>query len=391
MKLRKKLSITALVFLFVIGILSGCSSSSSTDSKGTEKSTDKSSGNKDELQIGAIFPLTGNGASYGKMYKQGVELAVEEINEAGGVDGKKLSVIYEDGRAEPKTSVQAAQTLAAKNLPFIMSAYTGVTLGILPIAERNKIMVINGGGQGDDLAGASPYLFNTIPLLGLEVEVLAKYLGEEKSDLKKGYIIHVDDDSGRSGLNKFTEEFKKVGGEIVGSGSHKMGETNFRAILTQAKAKKPDFIYIASHGQDAKLIIDQTRELGINVPIVNTSWTIIPEIVNSPNAQGVMHTSFAFNPDEEWLANFKEKYDTDQVTSYVSNYYDAVKVFAEAYEYAVEKGYGTDGEAISKAILEIKEFESANGKVTFQDDGTSVRQIDISVIEDNQSKLIKSY
>lgn len=391
MKLRKKLSITALVFLFVIGILSGCSSSSSTDSKGTEKSTNKSSGNKDELQIGAIFPLTGNGASYGKMYKQGVELAVEEINEAGGVDGKKLSVIYEDGRAEPKTSVQAAQTLAAKNLPFIMSAYTGVTLGILPIAERNKIMVINGGGQGDDLAGASPYLFNTIPLLGLEVEVLAKYLGEEKSDLKKGYIIHVDDDSGRSGLNKFTEEFKKVGGEIVGSGSHKMGETNFRAILTQAKAKKPDFIYIASHGQDAKLIIDQTRELGINVPIVNTSWTIIPEIVNSPNAQGVMHTSIAFNPDEEWLANFKEKYDTDQVTSYVSNYYDAVKVFAEAYEYAVEKGYGKDGEAISKAILEIKEFESANGKVTFQDDGTSVRQIDISVIEDNQSKLIKSY
>lgn len=394
--LKKKYRYILVVLVIIISLLAGCSGSSTSTSdqgstSGKDKNTNDTSVGKDMLTMGAIFPLTGNGATYGKMYKQGVELAIEEINAAGGVDGKQLAVKYEDGRGEPKASVQAAQSLAAKNYPFIMSAYTGVTLGILPIAERNKIAVINGGGQGDNLAGASPYLFNTIPLLGLEVEVLAKYLGEEKSELKKAYVIYVDDDSGRSGLDKFSEEFAKYGGEVIGSGSHKLGETNFRALLTQAKAKKPDIIYIASHGQDAKNTIDQARELGIDVQIVNTSWTVIPEIVSDPNAQGIIHTSIAFNPNKDWLTKYKEKYGTDQVSSYVSNYYDAVKIFAKAYEYAVEKGYGTDGEAIAKAISEIKKFESANGTITFKDDGTSVRQIDISVIEDNKSKVIKTY
>ncbi|WP_077211670.1 ABC transporter substrate-binding protein [Bacillus dakarensis] len=377
-------------FILFLGILSGCSSSSSStgDNEGSDGSN---STNGDTIAIGAIFPLTGAGATYGEMYKQGVDLAIEEINAAGGVNGKPLSVIYEDGRAEPKTSVQAIQTLAAKDIPFVLSAYTGVTLGILPTAERNKITVINGGGQGDELAGASPFLFNTIPLLGLEVEVLVKYLTEEKPELKNAYVIHVDDDSGRSGLNKFTEEFAKNGGEILGSGSHKFGETNFRAILTKAKASNPDLLYIASHGQDAKLVIDQAKELGIQSQIVNTSWTVIPEIVTNPNGQGIIHTSIAFNPAEEWLAKYKEKYGTDQVSSYVSNYYDAVKIFAQAYEYAIENGLGEDGEAIANAIKEIKEFESANGIITFNDDGTSIRQIDVSEIVDNQSNLIKSY
>ena len=98
------------------------------------------------------------------MYKQGISTLLLEMNTAGGMNGKQLSVIYEDGRAEPKTSVQAMQTLAAKDTPLILSAYTGATLSILPTAERNQVTVINGGGQGDELAGASPYLFNTIPL-----------------------------------------------------------------------------------------------------------------------------------------------------------------------------------------------------------------------------------
>lgn len=382
----KRIRVLLFSIVLIMGVfLAACSSSSSTKgSEGGEKDTKT-------IEIGAIFPLTGAGASYGEMYKQGVDLAVEEINTAGGINGKQLSVIYEDGRAEPKTSVQAMQTLAAKDTPLILSAYTGATLSILPTAERNKITVINGGGQGDELAGASPYLFNTIPLLGLEVEVLTKYLSEELPDLKNAYIIHVDDDSGRSGLDKFTEEFTKNGGNVIGSGSHKFGETNFRAILTKVKASKPDLLYIASHGQDAKLILDQANELGIDAQIVNSSWTIIPEVVKNPNGQGIIHTSIAFNPEKEWLNKYKEKYGTDQVSSYVSNYYDAVKIFAEAYEYAGEKGYGEDGEAISKAISEIKEFKSANGTISFNDDGTSIRQIDVSEIKDNQSVLIKSY
>jgi branched-chain amino acid transport system substrate-binding protein len=398
--MKKRLSMV-FYLLLALFVVVGCSSTGSSSGSSTETNSDSETSNnttansggssEDTLTIGAILPLTGSGAAYGEMFKKGIELAVEEINANGGIDGKQLAVDYQDGRAEPKASVQAAQTLAAKDYPAIISAYTGVTLAVLPIAERNNMVVFNGGGQGDSLAGASPNLFNTIPLLGLEVEVLARYIGEEMKDSKKAFVIHVDDDSGRSGLEEFKKDFSKYGGEIVGSGSHNLGETNYRPILIKAKAANPDLIYIASHGQDAKLAIDQARQLGIKAQIVNTSWTIIPKIVSDPDAQGVVHTSLAFNPDKEWLDKFEKKYGTREVSSYVANYYDAIKIFKEAYEYAKEKGYGTDGNAVVKAINELKEFKSANGTITFREDGTSVRQVDISIIKDKKSQVIKTY
>jgi branched-chain amino acid transport system substrate-binding protein len=388
----------------VLALISACSNASSQgnaknsgvnnaqQTSNKDSSTpDKKSGNNETITIGGIFPLTGSGAQYGEWYKQGAELAIEDINNAGGIKGKKLVGEYQDGRAEPKASVLAAQDLSAKGITAILSAYTGVTLAVLPIAERNNIVVFNGGGQGDALAGASPHLFNTIPLLGLEVEALVKYLREEKKDLKTAYVVYVDDDSGRTGLKIFKEQFEKLGGKVVESGSHKAGETNFRSILIKAKASNPDLIYIAAHGNDAKLTIDQIRELGIKSQIVNTSWTIIPDILNSASAQGIIHTALKFNPDKAWVDRYKQKYGTDQVSSYVANFYDAVMVYKKAYEYAVDKGYGTDGKALIKAIKEIKSFESANGKLEFKDDGTSIRDVNIAVIKDKTSQVVKSY
>jgi branched-chain amino acid transport system substrate-binding protein len=394
----------ALVMTAVMGCASSSVNNSSESNQNTQANntantqpsntqpseTEKSTLSDEEIVIGAVFPLTGNGASYGKLFKQGSDLAMEDINNAGGINGKKLRIDYQDGRGEPKASVLAAQDLAAKGYPAVLASYTGATLAILPIAERSNMAVFNGGGQGEALAGASPNLFNTIPLLSLELDVLAKYIGED-TPFKTAYTIHVDDDSGRYGLTKFEEEFAKYGGRVLGSGSHKLGETNFRNILIKSKSSNPELLYISSHGQDAKLIIDQAREVGIKVQIINTSWTIIPEIISSPQAQGIIHTSLAFDPDKEWLDRFTEKFGTDQVSTYIANYYDAVMVFAKAYEHAVEKGYGTDGEAIVKAVNELKSFDSVNGKLIFNDDGTSVRDVNVSEIKENKSQLIKSY
>jgi branched-chain amino acid transport system substrate-binding protein len=358
----KRIFAFLLTVTMVVALLSACGVSSSqknvkdagankdqqTSNKDNSSSTDKKSDTNGTITIGAIFPLTGVGAAYGQFYKQGVELALDDINSSGGIKGKKVTAEYQDGRGEPKTSVLAAQDLATKGYPAFLSAYTDATLAVLPIAERNNIVVFNGGGQGDALAGASPNLFNTVPLLKLEVEALVKYLREEKKDLKTAYVIHVDDDSGRSGLKAFKGEFEKLGGKVLESAAHKSGETNFRSILIKAKAANPDIIYIASHGNDAKLTIDQAHELGIKSQIVNTSWTIIPDILNDPNAQGIIHTALKFNPDNAWVDRYKKKFGTDQISNYVANYYDAVMVFKKAYEYAVDKGYGTDGKAIVK-------------------------------------------
>lgn len=392
---------TLFFMVFMIFLLSACTGSNEQTSNEQDtnastnddtEATEASDGDFDgTITIGAVYSLSGMGASYGELWRTGTEMAVNEINENGGLDGKELVVDYQDGQGKPKESVQAAQNLAGKNVPVILTGYTGATLGLLPIAERNQITVINGGAQGNALAGASPYLFNTIPLVGLEVEILAKYLGEE-TDFKTIYVLYVNDDSGKGTYETLAQEVEKYDMEIIGSDTHELDETNYRSVLIKAKDANADVLYIASHGNDAKLIIDQARDIGIESQLVINSWSIIPEIINNPNAEGVIHTTVSTTPRQEWLERYKAEYGDDNPSSYIINYYDAVMMFAEAYNYAQENGYGTDGEAIRKAIDEIRTFESAGeGELALREDGTVERPIDVGVFENNESKLIKQY
>jgi branched-chain amino acid transport system substrate-binding protein len=390
----KRLSIIILSVVMLV-VLAACGGQQSGSTNTTEKKGDSMAGAKtkdsgDTLTIGAILPLTGPGAVTGESMKNGIDFAVEDINNAGGIKGKKLVIDYQDGKGDPKTSVLAAQNLTAKGYSFALTTYSSATLAILPVAERGKMTLVNGGAQSDELAGASPYLFNTIPLLSHEVDVLAKYAARD-GGMKTAFIIHNDEDSGKAGLDRFTEQFEKNGGKIVGNASHKVGETNFRSIILKAKNSKADAIYIASYDQDAKIIIDQIRELGLKQQILVTSWVIFEELLKSQNGQGIIYSQLALNPKKEWMDRFGKKYNTKLAQLFNVTYYDSVMVFKRAYEYAVDKGYGKDGDALRKAIAEIKKFDSVSGSIEFREDGTSVRPVNIAIIKDQKSQIIKEY
>lgn len=399
---RKIIPILVIVLLIILSACGNQQSSSNSSSNNSNSSNSNSNneaekaddtGNKDDgdsITIGAILPLTGPGATTGENMKMGIDFAVEDINNAGGVNGKQLVVDYQDGKGDPKASVLAAQNLTAKGYSFALTTYSSATLAILPVAERGKMTLVNGGAQSDALAGASPYLFNTIPLLGHEVDVLAKYAAEE-GNIKTAFIIHNDEDAGHSGLEKFTEQFESNGGKVVGSATHRVGETNFRSIILKAKSSNADAIYIASYDQDAKMIIDQIRELGLKQQILVTSWVIFEDLIKSPNGQGIIYSQLALDPEKEWMDRFSKKYNTEMAQLFNVTYYDSVMVFKEAYEYAVEKGYGTDGDALKKAISEIKKFDSISGSIEFNDDGTSIRPVNIAVIKDQSTQIIKEY
>jgi len=138
------------------------------------------------IKIGAILPLTGSGASYGVWMKGGTEMAAEEINAGGGIAGRKLEVIYEDHAADASKAVNAMRRLVeVEKVPFTLTSYSSPTLAVQPIGAQSKVLMMNGGGQSDNLANKE-YLYNNIPVVSNEVGVLSNWLEgsqvQERSD-----------------------------------------------------------------------------------------------------------------------------------------------------------------------------------------------------------------
>ena len=245
-------------------------------------------------------------------------------------------------------------------------------------------MVVNPGAQGSALGGASDYLINLLPLLEDENVVLGQYLSEQGH--QTAAIIHVDDDSGESAAAEFTDAFEAAGGEIVAVSSHEFGASDIRPQLTQIAAENADVLYIGSHGQDALNIIEQAREVGIESQIANTSWVVIPEVTSAPAAQGLVHTMLTYEAPE-FEAEYAERYGSES-SPFAINTYEAVLVFAAAFQHSVENGYGTDGAGLRQSILEIGEFDGVGGSLVFREDGTVVRPVAIAEIRDGSSEVL---
>lgn len=343
-----------------------------------------------KIVIGGLWATSGPSAAYGEWYSNGANLAVKEINDAGGLNGKtKIELKIKDTQAQADTAVTALQGLIGEDVRFVESAFSSQTLALMPIANQRKIPVMNGGAQSPLLAETGKFLFNDIPLIYKESQVLAKYLKDE-AKLGKAAVIHTSDDGGVAAFKSFKESYEGHGGQVVAVESGKYQGTDFRSQLTKLKESGADVLMIGAFGLDSNNIISQVREIGWDVQIANTSWVAIPDVLANPAAEGLIHTSIPFTPTPAFSAAYKAAYGKDATTGYIGNYYDGIKVWAAAYEKASAGGtVDPDGQAVMNALHEIKTFDSSYGsKLSFDDKGVADRPISISRISGGKSSIL---
>ena len=375
---RRTLIAVAAVTL-VVGV-AACGNAASSTGKGAS----------DKIVIGGLWALSGPSAAYGDWYSNAANLAVKEINDAGGLNGKtKIDLKIVDTQAKPGPAVIALQSLVGQDVAFVLSSFSSQTLALMPIANQRHIPVINGGAQSPALAETGGFLFNTIPLIYKESEVLAKYL-HTAAKLSKAAVLYTSDDGGVSAYKNFKTAYEADGGVVVAQESGEYQGTDFRSQLTKLKASGADVLVIGAFGQDSNNIITQAREIGWNVQIANTSWVAIPDVLKNPAAEGLIHTSIPFHPTAKFVAAYKALYGKEPTTGYIGNYYDAVMVFAKAYEKASKGGtVKPDGNAIVAAIRAIKTFDSSYGsKLSFDAKGVADRPISISKISGGKDTVI---
>jgi branched-chain amino acid transport system substrate-binding protein len=340
------------------------------------------------IKIGAILPLTGSGASYGVWMKGGAEMAAEEINAAGGIMGRKLEVIYEDHAADASKAVNAMRRLVeVEKVPFTLTSYSAPTLAIQPIGAQSKVVMMNGGGQSDNLANKD-YLYNNIPVVSNEVGVIADWLARDKK-LKAAVVIVANDEAGRNAAKTFREKFGAAGGNVLAEEQVALEATDFRAQLAKLKARGGDLLFISSYGRNVAIIADQARELGITLPMAATSWVLVPEVMKSKGAEGMLITKLPFNADSPFANKFKQKYNTD-AGFFAVQYYSGVKIFARAAEEAMKKGGGTlTGEGVKNAIESLRGFDTIAGRLVFQPNHAAVMDIEAGVLKGGKVEVEK--
>lgn len=339
-----------------------------------------------EIKIGAILPLTGSGAKYGQSAKNGIELALEEINESGGINGNIIKVIYEDSKLEPKEGISAIRKfLTIEKVPAIIGAMaSSVTLAIAPIAEENKIVLLSPTSSSADITDAGDYIFRNTYSDIYEGGRMASYVYVHKKYHRVG-ILHINNDFGVGLSRNFTERFEELGGKVVITESYEQDATDFRSQLSKVEQTNPDAIYLVGYSEMGT-ILRQAKELRIETPFFSCILFEDPKILETAGeaADGVFYAFPAYNPDSgsehisKFVQAFEKKYGK-KPNIYAASSYDSMKILAKAME---QGGFSSNG--IKEALYSIKDFQGVTGKTSFDQNGDVTKPIGIKQVNNGE-------
>ncbi|WP_336269955.1 ABC transporter substrate-binding protein [Vreelandella arctica] len=348
----------------------------------------------DDIEIGAVFPLSGPNATYGDIFMSGADLAAKHINE-DGLLSENLNILYEDSQALPQQGVVAMNKLVnVESVPYVLSAFTGVSKAISTLAQRSQTVAVNGGGVGPDLAELGEYFWNVIPLANNEVGALAKYavndLGHERFTL-----VYVDDPLGESIRDELEEMLPSLGAELVESHSIAASAQQFSGLAARVRSDNPDVVYVASYGSQQLQIVKQLRDNGVKAQIASYSAFSVPELQDQEEAQGALFTtqSFEWASDDPITKRFVDDYKAEHgknPTSYIANYYNAVRVFGLLAQALEEQDKELTGANLLAERKATNTFELVGGTVSFQENGTLLAPIQVLEVDGSGSGKVVS-
>ena len=295
------------------------------------------SGSKsDTIKIGGLYPLSGPVAVYGVEAKNGVALAIEEINAAGGIDGKMVSLIAEDDEGNPEKTVNAYKKLTAKDgVKMIIGSLTsGCTQAITSLAQAQKVVVVAPAATMASITDAGDYIFRVCFIDPFQGTVGAKFSAENLGKKRAAVLYDVGNDYSVGLYENFKIAFEAAGGTMVAEESYNTGDKDFNAQLTKIKNADPDVVYLPDYYSTVALIARQLRAQGITVPIVGADgWGGITENAGDEVLNGFYSDHYAADSTDakviEFVSKYKTKYSATP-TAFAALGYDAMYVIKDA-------------------------------------------------------------
>lgn len=338
-----------------------------------------------DILVGMLTPLSGSSAAIGPYMKNGAQLAVNEINAAGGVNGRQLKLVVEDEACDPKTAAAGAAKLVTQQVVVSVGGYcSSATLPTLSIFGKSNIPMIIPAANSNDLVKNTPK--NVFLLNGTGAQQAQAAVEFMKGAGIKAVALVDDNTSYSKDITTRTAEDLKAVPEVkvVGQQSVTAGESDYSAAVTSIVRAKPELVYWTGYYQEGGLLIKQLRSAGYTGKVMVADGSVDKQLITiagAGNAEGVLatmtQTPQTIPGGDEWIAKYKKAFNADP-GPYSPQSYDAVRVAAEA----VKSANSTKGDAVITALTKLDGFPIFSGPLKFTPEHTlSEGGFDILVVK----------
>ena len=364
-----------MITLFSIGIFSAC----------TKKSTN-------EIIVGQFGSMTGAEATFGQSTDEGIRLAVEEINNAGGIKGKKIKLITMDdqGKAEEAASVVTRLIEQEQIVALLGEVASSRSLAAAPIAQAKKIPMVTPSSTNPKVTEVGDYIFRTCFIDPFQGTVMARFAIENLKLKKVAVLRDVKSDYSVGLADFFIQKFKELGGQIVAEASYQSGDVDFKAQLTQLKSSNPEGLFIPGYYTEVGLIARQINELGIKAKLMGGDGWDSPKLseIGGKNVDGGTFSNHYSNETKDpvavdFMTKYKAKYNKTP-DGLAAAGYDAAKVLFKAMESASEITTQTIREQLSKIV----DFPGVTGKITINEKRNATKSAVVVEVQGSLNKFV---
>ena len=365
-------------------ILVGCNGKAGTNENVENKENDT-------VKLGVITPQTGPVSIYGKANENGIKLAAKEINEKGGIDGKKIELIIMDDKGELTEAVTSYNKLLEENVDLVIGAFTSKpSLAVAETAVNYDLPVITPGGTQEEITQGKENIFRqtfTNSYQGSLLSIFAK----DNLKAKTAAILKNNSDDYSTGIAKaFSDKAKELGIEIVAEESYGANDTDFKAQLTSIRKENPDILLLPDYYEKLTLIMPQAREVGIESTFIGPDgWAGFLQALDKSSYEDVNNSyyndHFAIDSTEDTVAdfvkNYRDEYKEDPISPSALGY-DSVYLAKQA----IEEAKTTDHKEVTKALKNI-DFEGVTGSFKFDENNNPIKSSTMIKIEDGKYKF----
>ncbi|HEY6728490.1 MAG TPA: ABC transporter substrate-binding protein [Polyangiaceae bacterium] len=341
------------------------------------------------ILIGEVGSLTGAQATFGISTRNGIEMALDEVNARGGVKGKKVAVRVYDNQSKPEEAANAVTRLIAQDGAKLILGEVASTnsLAMAPKAQAAKVPMISPASTNPKVTQVGDFIFRVCFIDPFQGFVMAKFATEHLK-AKKAAVLRDNKSDYSIGLAQvFTEKFKGFGGQIVAAEDYAQGDTDFRAQLTAIKSAKPDVVFVPGYYTDAGLIARQARQLGLAATLLGgDGWESEKLFELGGKAIDGSYYSNHYSVDnpapktQKFLTDYKKRFGVEPDSLAALGYDAAMVGFA-----AMEQAKDTSGPALRDAIAATKDFDGVAGKITLDANRNAIKPA--VVLKVNGSKL----
>jgi branched-chain amino acid transport system substrate-binding protein len=306
-----------------------------------------------DILVGMYGSLTGDGASFGQSSVEGAQLAVEEINNAGGVLGRRIRLLVEDDQSKPEEASNAVTKLITQDkvVAVLGEVASRRTLAAAPVSQKYQIPMITPASTNERVTQVGDYIFRVCFIDPFQGEVLAKFAYNDLKARRVAVLKDIQQDYSVGLTESIQKTFTSLGGQVLEPVSYSSGDADFRAVLTQVRAQKPDAVFVTGDSPEAAIIVRQARELGMTLPILGGDGWVGDALKNGRDALKNTFISNHYsgdNPDpvvQNFVKAYRAKFNREP-DSIAALGYDAAKVLADA----ITRAGSTEGPKLRAAI-----------------------------------------